>query len=116
MYVFFIADYDIPPTQNNNSKIQVPFLPTAHHEQNLTAQVAHISQSLNMVHSNQSSGSYEYIREPRQCVLNIERNKGLGFILSATGDYDHTITAIEKVRIRCNMNSDCIALLSFNKK
>jgi hypothetical protein len=49
--------------------------------------------------SNQSIASYDYIRDPRRCVLQIDREKGLGFVLSATGDYDHTITSVDKVCI-----------------
>ena len=50
------------------------------------------------VRSTVSTGSFDYLRGPRRCVLKVDRNKGLGFVLSATGDYDHTITAVEKVR------------------
>jgi hypothetical protein len=56
---------------------------------------------------------YDYIKDPRRCVLKIDYNKGLGFVLSATGDYDHTITAVDKVRIHKNKDFDCITLLSF---
>ncbi len=78
---------------------------------------SHVSQSLDTVASNVatgpissihdtvrstiSTGSFDYLRGPRRCVLKVDRNKGLGFVLSATGDYDHTITAVEKVR-QCN--------------
>ncbi|CAF4563054.1 unnamed protein product [Rotaria sp. Silwood1] len=89
-------DYDIPLQRINNSKTLTPLLPIIHHNENLSEQVRHISQSCNTVCSNQSSASYDYIRDPRRCVLKIEPNKGLGFILSATNDYDHTITAVEK--------------------
>jgi hypothetical protein len=50
------------------------------------------------VRSTVSTGSFDYLRGPRRCILKVDRNKGLGFVLSATGDYDHTITAVEKVR------------------
>lgn len=83
----------------NNSKISTSSLPTMCHDKNLFEKVRHISQSCNTVCSNQSNGLYDYIRDPRRCVLKIEHNKGLGFILSATNDYDHTITAVEKVCI-----------------
>ncbi|CAF1264782.1 unnamed protein product [Rotaria magnacalcarata] len=89
-------DYDIPIEHVNNSKISTSSLPTTRRDKNLSEQVQHISQSCNTVCSNQSNGFYDYIRDPRRCVLKIERNKGLGFILSATNDYDHTITAVEK--------------------
>lgn len=80
-------------------RIQISPLPTDRNDQNLSEEIRHISQSNNLTCSNQSSVSYDYIREPRRCELKIERNKGLGFVLSATGDYDHTITAVEKVCI-----------------
>ncbi|CAF3670009.1 unnamed protein product [Rotaria sordida] len=89
-------DYDIPLERTNNSKIQTPLLSTSRHNGNLSEQVRHISQLPNTVCSNQSSPLYDYIRDPRRCLLKIERDKGLGFILSATNDYDHTITAVEK--------------------
>ncbi len=63
------------------------------------------------IRSNQSSASYDYIKDPRRCVLKIDRNKGLGFVLSATGDYDHTITAVDKVRIDKNQDFDCITFV-----
>ncbi|CAF3486275.1 unnamed protein product [Rotaria socialis] len=89
-------DYDIPIEHPKNSKTLTSSLPTTRHDKNLSEQVRRISQSCNTICSNQSNGLYDYIRDPRRCVLKIERNKGLGFILSATNDYDHTITAVEK--------------------
>lgn len=92
-YCFFFSsvDYDIPPDRPNNSKTNTP-LPSA-----LSKEIRPISQSNNIVQSNQSIASYDYIKDPRRCVLKIDRNKGLGFVLSATGDYDHIITAVDKV-------------------
>lgn len=52
------------------------------------------------VRSTVSTGSFDYLRGPRRCVLRVDRNKGLGFVLSATGDYDHTITTVEEVNDR----------------
>jgi len=72
-----------------------------------------ISQSHNILQSNQSIASYDYIKDPRRCVLKIDRNKGLGFVLSATGDYDHTITAVDKVCIHKTETFDCIIFLSW---
>ncbi len=58
---------------------------------------APVSSIHDTVRSTISTGSFDYLRGPRRCVLKVDRNKGLGFVLSATGDYDHTITAVEKV-------------------
>jgi hypothetical protein len=79
-----------------------PLLPIDHRDQNFSKKFRHISQSHDTVCSNRSNGSYDYIRDPRRCVLKIDRNKGLGFVLSAMSDYDHTITSIDKVRLHKN--------------
>ena len=34
--------------------------------------------------------------EARQCFLHVQPGRGLGFVLSANNDYDHTITSVEK--------------------
>jgi hypothetical protein len=97
---FSIVDYDIPSEQTNNSKNHAPIrsISSVHFEENLSEEIQHISRLYNTIRSNRSSGLYDYIRDPRRCLLKIDRSKGLGFVLSATGDYDHTITAVEKVR------------------
>jgi hypothetical protein len=87
-----IVDYDIPPDRTNNSKIYTPLLSTFCPDQNLRKDV------LSNVRVD-STASYDYIRDPRRCVIQIDREKGLGFILSANGDYDHTITSVDKVCI-----------------
>lgn len=81
----------------NNVTIQTPLLSTAAHNKNLSKEIQYTSPPCDAISTNQSNVSYDYIREPRRCVLKLERNKGLGFILSATNDYDHIITAVEKV-------------------
>jgi hypothetical protein len=101
---FSTADYDIP-----SDKDRAPLSPTVHFERNLSEDKQHISRLYNTIRSNRSSGLYDYISDPRRCLLKIDRNKGLGFVLSATGDFDHTITAVQKVRIACkNMHTDCL--------
>lgn len=79
-FSLFLVDYDIPPDRTNT-----PLLSTFRPEHHKPIQVE------------QSTPSYDYIRDLRRCMLQIDREKGLGFILSATGDYDHTITSIDKV-------------------
>ena len=106
--VFFsTADYDILPERTYNTK--------THKLSPSTIGVAEVvrdaSQSNNTVRSNQSSGSYDYIQDPRRCVLEIDHNKGLGFVLSANNDYDHTITAVDKVCISTNYNSNHLFLV-----
>ena len=44
-----------------------------------------------------STRSFDPMRSARRCLLRVVPGKGLGFVLSATGDYDHTITSVEKV-------------------
>ncbi len=101
MIFFSTADYDIPSDQTNNSKDHAPVSPTVHFERNLAEEKQHITRLYNTIRSNRSSGLYDYISDPRRCLLKIDRNKGLGFVLSATGDFDHTITAVQKVRTTC---------------
>ncbi|UJR23589.1 hypothetical protein I4U23_026578 [Adineta vaga] len=89
-------DYDIPSQQPIDSQTRKLLPLTVHFDRNLSEEMSHISRLYQTACSNRSSGLYDYIRDPRRCVLQIDRTKGLGFILSATGDYDHIITAIEK--------------------
>lgn len=35
----------------------------------------------------------------RRCIVRVNRERGLGFVLSANGDFDHTISKVEKVCI-----------------
>jgi hypothetical protein len=107
-----IADYDAAPKTTTSSKTRAPSPPTVRVWHN-RLDVTRVSQSLDTVASNPttapissihdtvrstiSTGSFDYLRGPRRCVLKVDRNKGLGFVLSATGDFDHTITAVEKV-------------------
>ncbi len=111
-FFFSIADYEAPPKTTISSKTRAPSPPTVRVGHN-RLDVPNVSQSLDTVTSNTisapvssihdtvrstiSTGSFDYLRGPRRCVLKVDRNKGLGFVLSATGDYDHTITAVEKV-------------------
>ncbi|CAF0730470.1 unnamed protein product [Rotaria sp. Silwood1] len=104
-------DYDAPPKAKVSSKTRAPSPPTVRVGHN-RLEVPRVSQSLDTVANNTttvpvstihdtvrstiSTGSFDYLRGPRRCVLKVDRNKGLGFVLSATGDYDHTITAVEK--------------------
>ncbi|CAF0925167.1 unnamed protein product [Adineta steineri] len=81
-------DYDIPTAQTS--------VPPNDFIRNFSEEMQHMSRLYHTVRSNRSSGLYDYIRDPRRCLLKIDPNKGLGFVLSATGDYDHTITAVEK--------------------
>ncbi|CAF1569314.1 unnamed protein product [Rotaria magnacalcarata] len=103
--------YDTPPKTKVNSKTRAPSPPTIRVGLNRVEESC-VSQSLDTIGSNTitapistvhdtvrstvSTGSFDYLRNPRRCVLKVDRNKGLGFVLSATGDYDHTITAVEK--------------------
>ncbi|CAF4469790.1 unnamed protein product [Rotaria socialis] len=104
-------DYDTPPKTKANSKARAPSPPTIRVglnrlEESCVSQsfdttgsntiTAPISTVHDTVRSTVSTGSFDYLRNPRRCVLKVDRNKGLGFVLSATGDYDHTITAVEK--------------------
>jgi hypothetical protein len=119
-FIFFpIADYEGPKT-TINSKARAPSPPTIRVGHN-RLDAPRVTQSVDTVTSNTatapvlslndtvrstvSTGSFDYLRGPRRCVLKVDRNKGLGFVLSATGDYDHTITAVEKVS---NLNSTCV--------
>jgi hypothetical protein len=113
-YFFSIADYDAPSKTTTSSKGRAPSPPTVRVGHN-RLDAPRISQSLDTVatssnlttapvssihdtvRSTISTGSFDYLKGPRRCVLKVDRNKGLGFVLSATGDYDHTITAVEKV-------------------
>ncbi|CAF0931428.1 unnamed protein product [Adineta ricciae] len=61
-----------------------------------TTSVLPASSIQDTVRSTVSTGSFDYLRGPRRCVIKVDRKKGLGFVLSATGDYDHTITDVEK--------------------
>ncbi|CAF4041131.1 unnamed protein product [Rotaria sp. Silwood2] len=104
-------DYDAPPKAKVSSKTRAPSPPTVRVGHN-RLEVPRVSQSLDTIANNAttvpvsiihdtvrstiSTGSFDYLRGPRRCVLRVDRNKGLGFVLSATGDYDHTITAVEK--------------------
>lgn len=106
------ADYETAPRTTTSSKARAPSPPTVRVGHNRLDQ-SRVSQSLDTVastattapaksihdtvRSTVSTGSFDYVRGPRRCVLKVDRNKGLGFVLSATGDYDHTITAVEKV-------------------
>ena len=113
-----VADYDAPSKATSSSKGRAPSPPTVRvgHNRLEAPQISQpfdkssssiptvpLSSMHDTVRSTISTGSFDYLRGPRRCVLRVDRNKGLGFVLSATGDYDHTITAVEKVRsrIRC---------------
>lgn len=112
MIFLTIADYDSPPKTKVSSKQRAPSPPMARVGLN-RLEVPVVSQSLDTIASSTttapatsihdtvrstiSTGSFDYLRNLRRCVLKVDRNKGLGFVLSATGDYDHTITAVEKV-------------------
>lgn len=110
-FLFPVADLENAPKATTSTKTRAPSPPTIRVGHNrLDAQ--YVSQSIDTtttsapvssavndtVRSTISTGSFDYLRGPRRCVLKVDRNKGLGFVLSATGDYDHTITAVEKVR------------------
>ena len=74
-----------------------------------------VIRSNDIPHLNLSGDSFDYARNARRCILNVDHTKGLGFVLSATGDYDHTITAVEKVghiSIRMGDNEDMLSILS----
>ncbi|CAF1208220.1 unnamed protein product [Rotaria sordida] len=104
-------DFDAPPKTKVSSKTRAPSPPTVHVGHN-RLEVPRVSQSLDTIanttltvpvstvhdtiRSTVTTGSFDFLRGPRRCVLKVDRNKGLGFVLSATGDYDHTITAVEK--------------------
>jgi hypothetical protein len=89
---FSIEDYDVPCGRASKS----PVSPTVRFHESVSERVRHVSQTYT-IHSNHSGGLYDYIRDTRRCVLNIDREKGLGFVLSATDDYDHRITGIDEV-------------------
>lgn len=105
-------DHDTPRKTTASSKARAPSPPTVRFGNN-RLETQRVSQSFDTtainpgqpsvssindtVRSTISTGSFDYLRGPRRCVLQVDRNKGLGFVLSATGDYDHTITAVEKV-------------------
>jgi hypothetical protein len=109
---FSTADHEAPSKTTTSTKQRAPSPPTVRVGHN-RLDVSHVSQSLDIVTSTTtvapisnihdtvrstiSTGSFDYLKAPRRCVLKVDRNKGLGFVLSATGDYDHTITAVEKV-------------------
>ena len=110
-FLFPVADLENAPKATTSTKTRAPSPPTIRVGHNrldaqyvsqsldTTATSAPISSAVNdTVRSTISTGSFDYLRGPRRCVLKVDRNKGLGFVLSATGDYDHTITAVEKVR------------------
>ncbi|CAF0852377.1 unnamed protein product [Adineta steineri] len=105
-------DYDTSIRPTVSSKGRAPSPPSSRIEHN-HFDSPYVSQSLDTVINNPnttvpassiqdtvrstvSTGSFDYLRGPRRCVLKVDRNKGLGFVLSATGDFDHTITAVEK--------------------
>ena len=96
-----IVDYDIPPDRTNNSNTHTPLLSTFRPNPDPHKEVPANNARSYLIggYSNQSIASYDYIRDPRRCVLQIDRDKGLGFVLSANGDYDHTITSVDKVCI-----------------
>lgn len=112
IFCLFLVDYDTTPKAKVSSKQRAPSPPTVRVGNNRVEE-SRVSQSLDItgtstttapisaindtVRSTISTGSFDYVRGPRRCVLRVDRNKGLGFVLSATGDYDHTITAVEKV-------------------
>ena len=87
-------DYDVPPERGNASKTHTPLLSTFRPEPSLPKEIPS-----NTHQADQSMASYDYIRDLRRCILEIDREKGLGFILSATGDFDHTITSVDKVNL-----------------
>ncbi|CAF1516560.1 unnamed protein product [Adineta ricciae] len=90
-------EYDVPSQQPTDPQTSGLLLPaTVHVNRNLSEEMSYVSRLYQAACSNRSSGLYDYIRDPRQCILKIDRTKGLGFVLTATGDYDHTITSVEK--------------------
>jgi hypothetical protein len=108
----FLVNHDAPRKTTASSKARAPSPPTVRFGNNrletpcvsqLVDTVAinpsqpSVSSINDTVRSTISTGSFDYLRGPRRCALQVDRNKGLGFVLSATGDYDHTITAVEKV-------------------
>lgn len=107
----FLVDNSVSQKSNNN-RSSVPSPPSSRILKN-SLNIPRISQSVdtintiethnpivpihNTVRSTISTGSFDYLQGPRRCILRVDRNKGFGFVLSATGDFDHTITEIEKV-------------------
>jgi len=83
-----VVTYDVPPERSNSSQVYTPVLST----------FAPLSNQSKSNDTNQLISQYDIIKEPRQCVLRLDPNRGLGFILSSMDDYGHTITAIDKVR------------------
>jgi hypothetical protein len=77
---FSIADYDAFSRPTN---IRAPSPTTVDFDQ--------------MPVSHWDARSADPMRSARRCLLRVVPGKGLGFVLSATGDYDHTITSVEKV-------------------
>ena len=85
---FSIADYDAFSERNLNSQRRAPSPSTVDFDQ------MRVSQWDGRTSSTRSS---DETRSARRCLLRVVPGKGLGFVLSATGDYDHTITAVDKV-------------------
>lgn len=103
-FLSFLVDYDVPPERANASKTHTPLLSTFRPEQHFPKEIP--------THVDPSMPSYDYIRDLRRCILEIDREKGLGFILSATGDYDHTITSVDKVCLRKTSPEDLCLICS----
>ena len=130
MFSFFpAADYEAPPRTTTSTKARAPSPPTVRVGHN-RLDPPRVSQSLDTVastmtgapaasihdtvRSTKSTGSFDYFHGPRRCILKVDRNKGLGFVLSATGDYDHTITAVEKVRSQDKDHIDRFSIFFLN--
>lgn len=128
VHLFFCTvDHEVPSKTTPSTKARAPSPPTVRVGHNrldaprisqsidtvtsdTAATAAPVSSIHDTVRSTISTGSFDYLRGPRRCILKVDRNKGLGFVLSATGDYDHTITAVEKV----STYKKNIYFLSFN--
>ena len=95
-FCFSVVEYDVPFDRTSDSKTYASLTPTVHFHETVSERVRHVSQTYT-INSNHSGGLYDYIRDPRRCILNIDREKGLGFVLSATGEYDHRITGVDEV-------------------
>ena len=111
--MFSLAENDVLARTTTSTKGRAPSPPTSRYG-STRLDNPYASQSFDTVNSNATSvlpassiqdtvrstvstGSFDYLRGPRRCVIKVDRKKGLGFVLSATGDYDHTITDVEKV-------------------
>lgn len=119
-FLFRLAENDVPARTTTSTKGRAPSPPTSRYG-STRLDNPYASQSFDTVNSNTTSvlpastiqdtvrstvstGSFDYLRGPRRCIIRVDRKKGLGFVLSATGDYDHTITDVEKVcRCTCSI-------------